>query len=39
MIIPGFNRSIPVMAGIQESTAKTGGERLIVQMVRQGGKW
>jgi hypothetical protein len=26
------------MAGIQESRAKTGGERLIVQMVRQAGK-
>jgi hypothetical protein len=38
MIIPGFNRSIPVMAGIQESKAKTGGESLIVQIVRQAGK-
>jgi hypothetical protein len=25
MIAPGFNRSIPVMAGIQESKRKTGG--------------
>jgi hypothetical protein len=38
MIIPGFNRSIPVMAGIQESRTKTGGESLIVQMVKQAGK-
>jgi hypothetical protein len=38
MILPGFNRSIPVMAGIQESKAKTGGESLIVRMVRQAGK-
>jgi hypothetical protein len=38
MIIPGFNRSIPVMAGIQESKAKTGGESLVVQMVKQAGK-
>jgi hypothetical protein len=38
MILPGFNRSIPVMAGIQESKTKTGGESLIVQMVRQAGK-
>jgi hypothetical protein len=38
MIIPGFNRSIPVMAGIQESKAKTGGESLIVQTVKQAGK-
>jgi hypothetical protein len=38
MIIPGFNRSIPVMAGIQESKTKTGGESLVVQMVRQAGK-
>jgi hypothetical protein len=38
MIIPGFNRSIPVMAGLQESGVKTGGESLIVQMVRQAGK-
>jgi hypothetical protein len=38
MIIPGFNRSIPVMAEIQESKAKTGGESLIVQMVKQAGK-
>jgi hypothetical protein len=37
MILPGFNRSIPVMAGIHESKAKTGGESLIVQMVRQAG--
>jgi hypothetical protein len=28
MIIPGFNRSIPVMAGIQESKRKTGGALL-----------
>jgi hypothetical protein len=34
MIVPGFNRSIPVMAGIQESRRRTGGESLIVQMVR-----
>jgi hypothetical protein len=26
MIVPGFNRSIPVMAGIRESKAKAGGE-------------
>jgi hypothetical protein len=38
MIIPGFNRSIPVMAGIQESKSKTGGESLVEQMVRQAGK-
>jgi hypothetical protein len=38
LIIPCFNRSIPVMAGIQESKAKTGGESLIVQMVKQAGK-
>jgi hypothetical protein len=38
MIIPGFNRSIPVMAGIQESKKKSGGESLIVQTVRQAGK-
>jgi hypothetical protein len=38
MILPGFNRSIPVMAGIQESKAKTGGESLIVQTVKQAGK-
>jgi hypothetical protein len=38
MIIPGFNRSIPVMAGIQESKTKTGGESLVEQMVRQAGK-
>jgi hypothetical protein len=37
MILPGFNRSIPVMAGIQESKTKTGGESLVVQMVRQAG--
>ncbi|MDR2445893.1 MAG: hypothetical protein LBD58_01165 [Treponema sp.] len=36
MIIPGFDRSMPVMAGIQESKAKTGGEILAVQMARQG---
>jgi hypothetical protein len=34
MILPGFNRSIPVMAGIQESKATTGGESLIVQTVK-----
>jgi hypothetical protein len=38
MIVPGFNRSIPVMAGIQESRKRTGGESLIVQMVKQAGK-
>jgi hypothetical protein len=38
MIIPGFNRSIPVMARIQESKAKTGGESLVEQMVKEGGK-
>jgi hypothetical protein len=38
MLIPCFNRSIPVMAGIQESRAKTGGESLIVQTVKQAGK-
>jgi hypothetical protein len=38
MIIPGFNRSIPVMAGIQESKTRTGGESLVVQMVREAGK-
>jgi hypothetical protein len=37
-VIPGFNRSIPVMGGIQESKAKTGGESLIVQTVKQAGK-
>jgi hypothetical protein len=26
MVIPGFNRSIPVMAGIQESRTRTGGK-------------
>jgi hypothetical protein len=38
MVIPCFNRSIPVMAGIQESKVKTGGESLIVQTVKQAGK-
>jgi hypothetical protein len=38
MIIPVFNRSIPVMAGIQESKAKTGGESLVEQVVRQAEK-
>jgi hypothetical protein len=38
MVIPGFNRSIPVMAGVQESKTKTGGESLVVQMVKQAGK-
>jgi hypothetical protein len=38
MIIPCFNRSIPVMAGMQESRAKTGGESLIVQTVKQAGR-
>ena len=38
MIIPGFNRSIPVMAGIQESKTRTGGESLVEQMVKQAGK-
>jgi hypothetical protein len=38
MIVPGFNRSIPVMAGIQESKRKTGGESLVEQMVKQAGK-
>jgi hypothetical protein len=38
MVLPGFNRSVPAMAGIQESKAKTGGESLIVQMVKQAGK-
>jgi hypothetical protein len=38
MIIPVFNRSIPVMAGIQESKIKTGGESLVEQMVGQAGK-
>jgi hypothetical protein len=38
MIIPGFNRSIPVTAGIQESKRKTGGESRIVQTVKQAGK-
>jgi hypothetical protein len=38
MIVPGFNRSIPVMAGIQESKTKSGGESLVEQMVRQAGK-
>jgi hypothetical protein len=38
MVIPGFNRSIPVMAGIQESKRRTGGESLVEQMVKQGGK-
>jgi hypothetical protein len=33
MIIPGFKRSIPVMGRIQES----GGESLVVQMVREAG--
>jgi hypothetical protein len=37
MVIPGFNRSIPVMGGIQESRRKTGGESLIVQTVKQAG--
>jgi hypothetical protein len=32
MVIPGFNRSIPVMAGLQESKTKTGGESLVEQM-------
>jgi hypothetical protein len=38
MILPCFNRSIPVMAGIHESRTKTGGESLVVQMVNQAGK-
>jgi hypothetical protein len=38
MIIPGFNRSIPVMAGIQENKTNSGGESVIVQMVREAGK-
>jgi hypothetical protein len=38
MVIPGFNRSIPVMAGLQESKTKTGGESLVEQMVKQAGK-
>jgi hypothetical protein len=38
MVIPGFNRSIPVMGRIQESKAKSGGESLVEQMVRQAGK-
>jgi hypothetical protein len=38
MILPGFNRSIPVMAGIQESKTKAGGESLIVRMVKEAGK-
>ncbi|MHB9293453.1 hypothetical protein Holit_02575 [Hollandina sp. SP2] len=38
MILPGCNLSIPVMAGIQESKAKTGGESLVEQIVKQAGK-
>jgi hypothetical protein len=38
IIIPGFNRSVPVMGGIQESGSKTGGESLVEQMVKQAGK-
>ncbi|MDR1220413.1 MAG: hypothetical protein LBK73_12500 [Treponema sp.] len=38
MIIPFFNRSIPVMTGIQESKTKARGESLVEQMVRQAGK-
>jgi hypothetical protein len=38
MILPGFNRSLPVLAEIQESGTKTGGESLVEQMVRLGGK-
>jgi hypothetical protein len=38
MIIPGFNRSVPVMGGIQESGRKTGGESLVEQMVKEAGK-
>jgi hypothetical protein len=38
MVLSGFNRSIPVMAGIQESRAKTGGASLVEQMTTQGGK-
>jgi hypothetical protein len=38
MLLPGFNRSIPVMAEIQESKTKTGGESLVEQMVKQAGK-
>jgi hypothetical protein len=37
MVIPGFNRSIPVMAGLQESKTKTGGESLVEQIVKQAG--
>jgi hypothetical protein len=29
MVIPGFNRSIPVMWRIQESKAKSGGESMV----------
>ena len=37
MVISCCNRSIPVMAGIQESRTKTGGKRMVVRMVKQAG--